>query len=243
MGKLQEHEVRPALPGEEETVILGISLMILLSGNFTFRYVGYTYFVDGILDVGSPGFWLLIFNAIFISLIVLLNKRASEWTWSHLGLRKQDKWWKTPAIAAALIIIVLAIFTFLKPVLNTFTSEPDISHLMVIKGDLQVFILALVMVWVTAVILVEIVFRAFLINVLDVLLGRTNSSPWIAVVISSFIFGMMHAWQGFGGVILTGTIGLIFGITFILNGRRIWSIILAHGILNTLTLVSIYTQA
>ncbi len=217
-----------------------ISLMILLLGNFTFRYLAYNYFADGVLDIGNPGFWLLIGNAFFISLLVLLNKQYAYWTWAKLGLKKPEKWWNPFIVAAGLIVIVLLLFEFMKPLLSMIGNEPDISHLLVIQDNLPVFILSIIMVWTTSVFLVEIVFRAFLINSLDILLGRNDFSPWIAVVISSLIFGLMHAWQGWGGIVLTGIIGLLFGITYILNGRRIWAIILAHGILNTITLTGIY---
>ena len=60
------------------------------------------------------------------------------------------------------------------------------------------------------------------------------------MVLSSFVFGLIHAWQGWGGLMLTTLMGLIFGTAFVLNGRRLWPLILVHGLLDTFILLSFY---
>ena len=239
--RYQENYVRPFLNDEETRGILGISLMILLSGHFVMQYLGHTWFSESFLDPTSPGFWLIITNAVFITSIMLLNKQAGGWAWSQLGFSPGPRWWHTIIITSGVLIAVFAVSQIGRPLVTSVGDEPDISHLMVINDNLPLFILALVLVWITAAFLQELVFRAFLINSLDVLLGRTDSSPWFAVFISSVIFGLMHAWQGIGGIIITGIIGFIFGTAFLLTGRKILPLILAHGILDTISLYLIYS--
>lgn len=232
--------VRPALDDEGHKMVLGISLMILLAGDFCLQYLAQTYFAYTFLEISSPGFWLLLTNAVFISMIVLLNKQAAGWSWSELGLGRPDNWWRPILVAAAVFLAVVLISVFVKPYVEDFTSPQNIDHLMVIQQNLPLLIIALIMVWITAAFLREIIFRAFLINVVDILLGRNRWSPWAAVVISSLIFGLMHAWQGLGGIILTGLIGLVFGTAYLLNKRRVWPLIFVHGLLDTISLVAIY---
>lgn len=240
--RYQENYVRPIIRDEEVQVILGISLMILLAGHFVMQYLGHTWFNESFLDPTSPGFWLIITNSVFITAILLLNKQAGGWAWSQLGFAPGPKWWQTLLITLGTIILIFVVSGFVRPLVTAVGDEPDISHLMVLQDNLPLLILALILVWVTAAFLQELVFRAFLINSLDVLLGRNDWSPWWAVIISSFIFGLMHAWQGIGGIISTALIGFIFGAIFLFNGRRILPLILAHGILDSISLYGIYSM-
>jgi len=78
----------------------------------------------------------------------------------------------------------------------------------------------------------EIVYRGFL---LGQLWGITGDA-WIAALISSAIFGGMHIYQGWWGVVRTGLIGLIFAVSVIMTGSLIPSII-AHTLANMLGVV------
>ena len=241
MDIFKEKLVRPNVEEPEYRVLLMISLIILLAGSFTLQYIGNTYFADDFLDFGSPGFWLLIGNAIFSFGIMFLNKKALAWTWGQLGLSRPKKWWEPLLVVIAIFAAVALIVLFIQPVFRQWSTEPRIDHLMVINGNLPLFLFSLVVVWISSALISNLVFKSFLINSLDILLGRNAWSPWVAMVLSSFIFGLMHAWQGLGGILTTATIGLVFGTAFLLNNRRIWAIILAHGIIDTLSLWSIYS--
>ena len=240
--KLYDQYVRPALFSEENRILLGTSLMIMLAGTFTLQFVGHTYFADGFLDVKSPGFWIIIGNAVFVISIVLLNKQAGEWTWSNLGFAKPKTWWHPILIGTGLLGTLFLLSIYVQPYLLELGPQRDLSHLMVIRQNKQLLILALSMVWITAALLQELIFRAFLINSLDILLGRNKWSTWGAIIISAVIFGLLHAWQGIGGIMFTAIIGLVFGIAYILNARRIWPLIFAHGIIDTISLVGIYSM-
>ena len=240
--KLYDQYVRPALFSEENRILLGISLLIMLAGSFTLQFVGHTYFADGYLDVKSPGFWIIIGNALFVTAILMLNKQAGQWTWSNLGFARPKTWWHPILIGTGLLGTLLLLSVYVQPFFLAFGPERDLSHLMVIRQNKEVLIVALCLVWITAALLQELIFRAFLINSLDMFLGRTTGSTWVAVIISAVIFGLLHAWQGVGGILYTAIIGLIFGIAFILNSRRILPLIFVHGILDTISLVGIYNM-
>lgn len=240
--KLYDHYIRPALFSQENRILLGTSLMILLAGTFTLQFVGHTYFPDGHLDMESPGFWIIVGNAVFVTSILLLNKQAGQWTWSNLGFAKPTTWWYPILIGTVVLGVFFLLSVYIQPYFLGLGPRRDISHLMVIRQNKQVLILALILVWVTAALLQELIFRAFLINSLDILLGRNQWSTWVAVIISAVIFGLLHAWQGIGGILFTGIIGFIFGIAFLLNGRRIWPLIFAHGIIDTISLFGIYNM-
>ena len=54
---------------------------------------------------------------------------------------------------------------------------------------------------------------------------------WGAVVISSVLFGINHIYQGWSGTLISGLIGLKFGIGYALT-HSLWWLMLAHIMLN-----------
>lgn len=75
----------------------------------------------------------------------------------------------------------------------------------------------------------EIIFRGFLMGQLWGLTG----DGWIAAILSSILFGLMHGYQGAWGMARTGLIGLALAAGVILTGSLIPSII-AHFFANLL---------
>lgn len=53
-------------------------------------------------------------------------------------------------------------------------------------------------------------------------------------------FGLAYACQGIGGVFLTGSIGLIFGAFYLILKRNLWPFILAHGTIDTVSVIQLY---
>lgn len=78
----------------------------------------------------------------------------------------------------------------------------------------------------------EIVYRGFL---LGQLWGFTDNA-WLAAGVSSLVFGLLHIYQGWWGVVRTGMIGLVFATGLIMTGSLIPSII-AHTLANMLGVV------
>jgi len=75
----------------------------------------------------------------------------------------------------------------------------------------------------------EIAYRGFLIPALTLVLGWT----WGAALLSSAVFGLLHAYQGWLGIIRTAALGLVLAASFILTGV-LWPAILAHAILDVI---------
>lgn len=78
----------------------------------------------------------------------------------------------------------------------------------------------------TAGICEELLYRGFLMQWLDGLMPI-----WAAMILSSIVFGLMHAYQGLAGVIRTAAIGLLLAGFFVASGSLLWPIIL-HVILD-----------
>ncbi len=80
----------------------------------------------------------------------------------------------------------------------------------------------------------ELRYRAYLIPRLEAVTGST----WKSAVISVVVFGFVHLYQGYLGVIDSVVTAVLFSIGFCLT-RRIWPVALAHAVTNFI----IYTHA
>ncbi|WP_164675425.1 CPBP family intramembrane glutamic endopeptidase, partial [Xanthomonas citri] len=54
------------------------------------------------------------------------------------------------------------------------------------------------------------------------------------------VFGAMHASQGVSGVLLTGLVGAVFGYAYLRSNRNLWALILAHGLVDTWGVTTLY---
>lgn len=218
-------------------------MLLLLAVDFIFGYFLHTYYANDLLDPATAGFWIQLVNYIAITGIMLINKWVLPWSWSDLGMAKPQSWWQTLAVTLAIFIAVYLFGRFIQPhIIAQFGAHQGIGFLDVVKGNFPVLIASLLLTWFTAAFLEEVIFRAFFINSLDLLLGENSWSLVGALLLSSLAFGGIHAYQGITGILITSSLGLIFGVAFLLNGRRIWPLVIIHGLIDTLTLISVYNS-
>ncbi len=69
----------------------------------------------------------------------------------------------------------------------------------------------------------EIAYRGYAVTALM----TSSGSPFVAVILSSAAFGMVHSYQGLLGIFRTGIIGLMMGFA-LLYTHSIWPVIIAH---------------
>ncbi len=79
---------------------------------------------------------------------------------------------------------------------------------------------------VTAGVWEELVYRGFLIWFLAPVVGIAG-----ALILSSFVFGMGHAYQGAPGVAVTAFIGLVLAVLYVVSGS-LWWLMAVHALVN-----------
>ncbi|HEY2070434.1 MAG TPA: type II CAAX endopeptidase family protein [Rhizomicrobium sp.] len=72
----------------------------------------------------------------------------------------------------------------------------------------------------------ELFYRGFLIWLFTPVLGVIG-----AVALSSALFGIGHAYQGWRGVLMTGVVGLVFAVAYVLT-NSLWWLMLAHALID-----------
>ena len=77
---------------------------------------------------------------------------------------------------------------------------------------------------------------------LHTLFGGGRGAGFAAVLVQAVAFALSHAYQGATGILVTGAIGLAFGLVA-MRTRHLWAVILAHGVMDSLSLLGLHLLA
>ena len=127
------------------------------------------------------------------------------------------------------------------PVLNSaFGEAQQMARFEDLPGNLPLLLMLLPFTWLLAAFGEEFFFRGFLLTAIAEVLGGSRAA-WITAVISQAIaFGFIHAYQGPAQAISIGIGGVVYGTAFVLAGRNLWPLIVAHGLNDMLGFILLY---
>ena len=165
-------------------------------------------------------------------------------TWKDIGLRKPKNLLKALLttigilIAIPILIIVIQQLQELLPVsLAPDTSSQDaVSKFGDLKGNWTHFFTIIPFILLQSA-LEELLDRGFLINWFEHLFSKTSFATAIAVLLQAMIFGFRHSYDISERSITVGIIGLVMGMAYVTFGRNLWPLIIAHCILNTMSMM------
>ena len=165
-------------------------------------------------------------------------------TWKELGLSK-PKNFKTTLLVTGFILVLtpVSIITFelIKDQLP-FLVSPDTSEISAgskfgdLKGNWLLFFSIIPIVLIES-FLEELLDRGFLMNWFEQLFSKTSFATILAVLFQAAIFGFRHSHDLSERSITVGIIGLVMGIAYMAFGRNLWPLIIAHCILNSMSMV------
>ena len=87
----------------------------------------------------------------------------------------------------------------------------------------------------------ELLWRGFLFDRLNRLAG-IKGRIWLALLIQAAAFGLPHIYQGMGGVLITGVVGLFLGWVRIKSSWSLLPCVLAHAAVDTVMMSLAYAQ-
>jgi len=163
---------------------------------------------------------------------------------ADLGLVRPTRWRTVPLWVLGILILFVAAQALVPLLLAPFfdTPAPDMSRYDFIRGDaLAAFAMALLLP-LTAAIPEEIVYRGFLIRQFERLYGNARLGSIVAVLSQALIFGSVHFQWGLGGMIMTSIMGIVWGGAYLLCGRNLWIVILAHSTAHIALILQLYSS-
>ncbi len=118
---------------------------------------------------------------------------------------------------------------------------PDVGHVMdMVTQSPAHFAMWIVLVAIFAAgIGEELLWRGFLMDRLQRLPGLSGRA-WAIIGIQGALFGLPHLYQGWGGVIITGVVGLFFGWLRYNRRGNLWTLIIAHILVDVLMMSAGY---
>jgi membrane protease YdiL (CAAX protease family) len=139
------------------------------------------------------------------------------------------------AIAAFIVAAVLMVNVVGRP------QSADMTQYNYLQGNLSLLLVSLAGVYIVSSFGEEVIYRGFLMTRLERIFGgNTRSAAIFALATSSIIFGLAHYKWGAMGIVQSTCMGFAMGASFLLVKRRLWPLILAHALMDTLLLVPLY---
>jgi CAAX protease family protein len=200
--------------------------------------------VGAALVIGHNVFHLVP-NEVPILVVLALGSmrlRNGGWAWSTLGFRRPASWTRVVAFAAAAAALRIVLGEYVIDPLTAHFWPPAIDPHIAndVAGNLGALLLYIPLIWGFAAFGEEIAYRGYLLSRAADCGGRSSAAFWVAVVVSSVLFGYGHYYKGPAGIIDSGIAGLILGSAYMLSGRNLWVAILAHGFIDTFGLALAY---
>jgi hypothetical protein len=194
----------------------------------------------GLVDAGDAARGAFAVIVGVLTTLAVVRHRGE--TWSDLGLKRPARWSTVPLWVVGILAAFVGGQALAPRLLSVFIElpQPDFSRYDVIVGNLPAAIAMVLILPLTAAIPEEIIYRGFLIGRLETLFGGLSAGPVLAVAVQCLVFALIHFSWGIGGMLLAGIMGAIWGTAYMLCGRNLWIVIMAHSGAHILLVVGLY---
>jgi membrane protease YdiL (CAAX protease family) len=198
------------------------------------------FVVGAFVVIGHNVFHILPNEVPILFVLGLVLVRLRNGGFGALGFRRPASWRRLLIIAAAAAILRIVLGDLVIEPLTNYFWPPIVAPAGAsdITGNLNMALLALLIVWSFAAFGEETVYRGYLSLRAREAGGESRTVEWIAVLIVSILFGYGHYYKGPAGVLDSSVAGIILGSACMLAGRNLWGSILAHGFIDTYAVFS-----
>jgi hypothetical protein len=162
----------------------------------------------------------------------------------ELGFVRPERWWTVPIWVIGILVAYVAAQVLVPMLVGRFMElpEPDLSRYDAIRGNLSAAIAMALILPLTASIPEEIIYRGFLMNRLTRIFGAGLGGAALTVLVQAVLFGVVHFQWGIGGIIVTTIMGAVWGTAFLLCGRNLWIVIIAHSTAHVALVAQLYAS-
>ena len=183
-------------------------------------------------------------RSILIAVAILILQRYRNEPFAALGLKRPRHIWL--AVLAALAFVAFHLFAlqpladWLRPAVGA--PRTDYTLFAHIEGNVPAYIGWLAIAWISGGFSEELIFRGYLIARFSALGGNTSWSLTFAILLQAALFGAAHLYLGPGTAMTTGITALASGVFYLLVGRNLWPLVIAHGLWDSLGFTVFFLQ-
>ena len=161
--------------------------------------------------------------------------------WRDVGLRTPPLWRSIAIIPIGLIAIGIAVATAKSLLAKAGYPAADYSAFRPLRGNIAEYLFWLVPVTIgSAALGEEMIFRGFLVDAFRRVLGQGRWATLSAILLQAAVFSLVHAYQGVGGIVTTGIVGLLLGVTWQGSGKNLWPGIIIHALLDGSAMTAVF---
>jgi membrane protease YdiL (CAAX protease family) len=228
-----------------KSTLMAIDLLYTLGTLFSLKY----------LLLQFPAMWTFAgpISLIATLLVATWRLKCNNQTWRSVGLFHSTSHLKLALWAIAALIITVVLGSLAGQIIQGLIPATDVSEQVSnftqnrfanLPGNIQVYLYWLIVSWVIGGFAEELIFRGFLISRFENLFSKLPFAIVYAIIIQAIIFGQQHFYyQGIVGFVETGIIALLSGIIYYLSKRRLWPLIISHGLANTLGMTMLFLDS
>lgn len=201
-----------------------------------FLAILFVFFVNRV-DIFAPNLRELGIHIALALLAIWLISWLKGVGWSDLGFYKPNNWLHVILLGIG-VAVILQSSALLQIRLGG--PMPDLSSFEYIKNNPIALLGGLVIAWTTAGFGEEIIWRGFFMKQIARLFDESRTGWVVSLFVSAAVFGLIHAYQGVTGILMTGFAGLVYGFIFLRSKRNLWTTILAHALTDTLGFILLF---
>jgi membrane protease YdiL (CAAX protease family) len=184
------------------------------------------------------------------SISVAMGVTASTWRlmrhggggWASVGLRRPRSAWRTGLSALALyLLVVIGVAGVINPIASALAWRTlDTSAFAHVRSNAPGLAAMLVLIWTVVAFGEEMLFRGFMLDRALKIFGEGRGAKALAVVTQAALFAVGHFYLGVRGLMIAAFVGVLFGAWYVARDRNLWPLIIAHGIVDTISMVAIF---
>lgn len=156
------------------------------------------------------------------------------------GLNAPGSW----LFAVGFALVWLGLMLFYSPVADRlatklFSKPPTLNAFKVIQGSRSRLAMGIAAAWALSA-LEEIVLRGIILNSIEKQMAPGIGAPAAAVIgiIAAAIVALVaHLYQGPRAAVTVAQLSVLFGALFVFSGYNLWSVIICHGLYDTVAFV------
>lgn len=159
----------------------------------------------------------------------------------HLGLGLHPAWLATVGSAAAWLALMLAYSPLADRIATRWTRKPPtLGAFKALQESRARLVAGIAIAWILGGFLEELAFRGVVLRAVEGLGATWLGQPLAAglgIAAAAAGAGVIHLYQGPRAVIIITQLSALFGLLFVLSGHNLWTVILCHGLYDTVAFI------
>lgn len=223
-------------PSAKRRLYLAIETLALAGGLMALAFLARGWAWVPQLPVFGASWLLIVYMLGIVGWLRLRGESLGDY-----GLFQPPSWAKVFGVAILTLVAMYAYLILINPyVLNWLKpwigSGVNLTRFDGLKNNGWLYLEILPMVWLSAGLTEEFLFRGFLFNRLLMIFGRGPLPFVLAAVIQAALFSIGHIYQGWPGVVQVAAISLfLLAASRVLKGN-LWPAIIMHGLVDSVSL-------